>query len=59
LRILPAGSRRIALEASFERFVLLAFMQRILAYDEKVARTCGEIMAFRRAIGRPIRVPDG
>lgn len=59
LRILPAGRRRMQLEARFERFVSLAFAQRVLAYDERAARAYGEIMAFRREIGRPLNAPDG
>lgn len=59
LRILPAGKRRLQLSERFERFVSLAFAQRILAYDEASARAYGEVMGHRRELGRPISVPDG
>lgn len=59
LRILPVGSRRTQLKERFERFVSLAFTQRILAFDEAAARSYGEIMGLRREIGRPMSVPDG
>lgn len=59
LRILPVGSRRTQLKERFERFVSLAFTQRILAFDEAAARSYGEIMGLRREIGRSMSVPDG
>ena len=59
LRILPAGKRRLQLKERFERFVSLAFAQRVLAYDEAAARTYGEVMGLRKEIGRPMSVPDG
>jgi len=59
LGILPVGSRRTQLKERFERFVSLAFAQRVLAFDRAAARTYGEIMAPRREIGRPMSVPDG
>lgn len=59
LRMLPAGSRRSRLKDQFERFVALAFVQRILAFDEPCARAYGEIMGLRRELGRPMSVPDG
>ncbi len=59
LRILPSGNRRLQLSERFERFVSLAFAQRILDYDEAAARAYGEVMGHRRELGRPISVPDG
>jgi len=59
LRILPAGKRRMLLKERFERFISLAFAQRILPYDETAARTYGDIMGFRKEIGHPMSVPDG
>lgn len=59
LRILPVGSRRTQLKERFERFVSLAFAQRVLAFDDAAARGYGEIMGLRREIGRPMSVPDG
>ena len=59
LRILPFGQRRLQLKERFERFISLAFAQRLLAYDEAAARTYGEVMGLRKEIGRPMSVPDG
>ena len=59
LCILPVGNRRTRLKDRFERFVSLAFVQRVLAVDEPCARPYGEIMDLRREMGRPMTVPDG
>lgn len=59
LRILPDGKRRSGLRERFERFVALAFDQRVLAYDEAAARTYGELMGDRKELGLPLSVPDG
>jgi len=59
LRILPTGKRRMRLKERFERFISLAFAQRILPYDETAARTYGDIMGFRKEIGHPMSIPDG
>lgn len=59
LRIFPSGKRRLQLKENFERFISLAFAQRVLAYDEAAARSYGEVMSLRKEIGRPMSVPDG
>lgn len=59
LHILPDGKRRSGLRERFERFVALAFDQRVLAYEESAARTCGELMSDRKERGLPMSVPDG
>lgn len=59
LSILPDGKRRAGLRDRFERFIALAFDQRVLGYDERAARIYGEMMGERRAVGRPMSVPDG
>lgn len=59
LRILPDGKRRSRLHERFERFVALAFDQRVLAYDESAARVYGELMGDRKELGLPMSVPDG
>ncbi|MGB5466277.1 MAG: type II toxin-antitoxin system VapC family toxin [Sedimenticolaceae bacterium] len=59
LRILPDGERRSGLRERFERFVVLAFDQRVLAYDESAAHVCGELMGDRKELGLPMSVPDG
>ena len=59
LRILPDGKRRFGLRERFERFVTLAFEQRVLSYDEPAARIYGELMGDRRELGLRMSVPDG
>jgi hypothetical protein len=59
LRILPDGKRRSGLRERFERFVALAFDQRVLAYDETAARVYGDLMGDRKELGLPMSVPDG
>jgi hypothetical protein len=59
LRILPDGKRRSGLRERFERFVVLAFDQRVLAYDESAARVYGELMGDRKELGLSMSVPDG
>lgn len=59
LRILPDGKRRSGLRERFERFVALAFDQRVLAYDESAAGVYGELMGDRKELGLPMSVPDG
>lgn len=59
LRILPDGKRRMGLRERFERFVTLAFDQRVINYDEPAARIYGELMGDRKELGRPMSVPDG
>ena len=59
LRILPDGKRRLQLKERFERFVALAFAQRVQPYDEAAARAYGEVMGHRKEVGHPMSVPDG
>jgi hypothetical protein len=59
LRILPDGKRRSGLRERFERFVVLAFDQRVLAYDESAARVYGELMGDRKEHGLPMSISDG
>lgn len=59
LRILRDGKRRTGLRERFERFVNLAFDQRVLNYDEPAARVYGELMGDRKELGLPMSVPDG
>lgn len=59
LRILPDGKRRSGLRERFDRFVALAFDQRVLDYDEPAARIYGELMGDRKELGLPMSVPDG
>lgn len=59
LRVLPDGKRRSGLRERFERFVVLAFDQRVLAFDESAARIYGDLMGDRKELGLPMSVPDG
>ena len=59
LRLLPDGQRRRLLAERFDRFIALAFDQRILSFDEAAARAYGDIMGHRKELGRPISVTDG
>lgn len=59
LRILPDGKRRSGLRERCERFVVLAFDQRVLAYDEFAARVYGELMGDRKELELPMSVPNG
>ena len=59
LRILPDGKRQSGLRERFERFIALAFDQRVLAYDESAARIYGDLMGDRKELGLPMSVPDG
>lgn len=59
LKIMPEDKRRSGLSDRFERFMALAFTQRILSYDEASAHNYGQIMASRKESGRPLSVSDG
>lgn len=59
LRMLPEGRRRRDLEDRLQRFIARGFERRMLSFDEKAASLYGELMAHRRAIGRPISSLDG
>ena len=59
LRIVPDGRRRRDLQNRFKRLVAAAFALRVLSYDEPAALCYGEIMAARKALGRPMSMPDG
>jgi toxin FitB len=56
---LPAGSRRIALEAWLDSDVMLRFAGRILAIDQSVADRWGLISAQAAASRWPLPVIDG
>ncbi len=59
LRIMPDGQRKITLAERFSYFILKAFDQRILTFDENAARQYAEVMGHRKEIGRPLSIPDG
>lgn len=59
LRILPAGKRRDALIERYREFMSRGFDGRILVYDDSAAYGYGEIMGYRKELGRPMSIPDG
>ena len=59
LRCLPTGKRRAQLTGSFERFLVRAFSGRVLAFEQDAAHLYGDIMSERKAMGRPMSMPDG
>ena len=58
LETMPAGERRIAFMASFERWLDEVVEQRIASYDETAARRSAELAAERHRIGRPGELRD-
>ena len=59
LRIMPDGRRRGAMKNRFEQFVDRGFSQRVLGFDMQAASCYGDIMGFRKELGRPVSVLDG
>ena len=55
---LPRGRRRDDLTSRVRTFFAQAFGERILAFDARAADLYGEIVALRRAAGRPIEALD-
>ncbi len=54
LRLLPPGQRRTALDAQLQSMFSEDFAGRLLSFDSPAAMAYAEIMAARRAAGRPI-----
>ena len=59
LKTMPDGKRRRDLETRFRQVVERGFGGRVLAFDAAAALHYGEIMASRRAEGRPMSVIEG
>lgn len=59
LNVLPEGNRRLNLEHAFNKAILEAFDNRILAFDESAAHNYGKIMSYRKKLGQPLGIPDG
>lgn len=53
-QILPAGARRAALLQALEAVFAEDFAQRVLPFDAAAAPLYAEVVARRRAIGRPV-----
>ena len=56
--ILPEGQRRDRLQAAIDAMIDLDFQARILPFDSLAAKAYAEIVAQRRASGRPIAEAD-
>ena len=46
------------LEDAFDKALRAAFEHRILSFDENSAHLYGKIMSRRKALGRPLSIPD-
>lgn len=58
IAIMPAGSKRIALERSAERILNGTFAGRILAFEDEAAAHYAQISSARRTRGKPIKPLD-
>jgi predicted nucleic acid-binding protein len=58
LETMPAGKRRSAMTASFERWLAEVVNQRISSYDDIAARRAAELAADRERRGRPGELRD-
>jgi len=58
LETMPAGKRRTALIASFERWLGEVVERRIASFDETAARRAAELAAGRQGRGRPGELRD-
>ncbi len=59
LKVLPIGQRQKLLETRFEQFTTQAFYERILSFTTVAAHLYGEIMGYRKTLGRPLSILDG
>ena len=59
IALLPDGRRRRALAEAADRALDGLFAGRVLSYDSAAARAYAEIVACRRAAGRPVSLADG
>ena len=59
IELLPKGKRRDGLLHEAEMTFSVAFLRKILTFDERAARMFGSIVASRRLRGRPIEIADG
>jgi hypothetical protein len=58
LALLPAGRRRQALQASFERLLREDLQGRVLAFDSDAATEAAALAARRQKAGRPVDMRD-
>ncbi|MBY0377985.1 MAG: type II toxin-antitoxin system VapC family toxin [Gammaproteobacteria bacterium] len=59
LQILAAGQRQKLLETRFEQFISQAFYERVVSFTASSARIYGEIMGYRKTLGRPLSILEG
>lgn len=59
LRSMPDGRRCEMLKEKFDYFLKAAFDQRVLPFDEAAAQIYGDIVCYRREVGRPMSNLDG
>ena len=59
IAILPEGARRRSLAEAAERTFGGLLSGRVLPFDSEAARAYAEIVATRRAAGRPVSQADG
>lgn len=58
LHILADGRRKRRLQTAFSQFVRTVFDERILPFDQSAAQRYAGLMAYCKAQGRPMNVPD-
>jgi len=58
IAIMPAGRRRAELEARLEIMLAGPFQGRVLAFEQRAARTAALLAARLRLIGKPMEVRD-
>lgn len=58
VRQMPAGRRRQTVEQAVAAALEQAFSGRILAFDARCAAAYADVMSLRRAMGRPVQIPD-
>lgn len=58
LALLPAGRRRKALEAAFDRLLEEDLEDRVLPFDSMAAVQAAEVAAARQQAGRPVDIRD-
>ena len=58
LAVMPPGRRRDGLAAGLERMLRTGFANRVLPFDSAAASAYAEIVAARRAMGRPMPEAD-
>ncbi len=53
IQLMPAGKKKSALTASFERWLAEAVQQRIASFDNAAAQAAADLAAARKLPGRP------